>query len=58
MDHQPHNTDKKTYVFEGYAGADKAHQLNVRIIAKKAWQYLFCRNTCLTFEFFVKVDIN
>ena len=36
--------NNRTYVFEGYAGADKKHQLNVRIIAKKAWQYLFCRN--------------
>ena len=34
----------KTYVFNGYAGADSANRLNVRVIAKKAWQYHFCRN--------------
>ena len=34
----------KTYVFDGYAGADKKHTLNVRIIAKKAWQAHFVNN--------------
>ena len=34
----------KTYVFEGFAGADSHNQIKVRVIAKKAWQYLFCRN--------------
>jgi len=38
------NDNKKTYVFEGFAGADNENQLNVRIVAKKAWQYMFCRN--------------
>ena len=38
------NNNEKTYVFEGYAGADKDNQLNVRVLAKKAWQYMFCRN--------------
>ena len=33
-----------TYIFQGYAGADKENQLNVRVFAKKAWQHLFCRN--------------
>ena len=36
------NDNKKTYVFEGFAGADNENQLNVRIIAKKAWQFMFC----------------
>ena len=33
-----------TYIFEGFAGADNDYTLPVRIIAKKAWQYHFCRN--------------
>ena len=36
--------DSNTYVFDGYAGADKDNRLNVRIIAKKAWQAFFCSN--------------
>ena len=35
-------SSKKTYVFEGYAGADKDYRLPIRVIAKKAWQYMFC----------------
>ena len=38
------NNDNPTYIFDGYAGADKDFRLPVRIIAKKAWQYMFCRN--------------
>ena len=33
-----------TYIFEGYAGADEDYKLPIRVIAKKAWQYMFCRN--------------
>ena len=33
-----------TYVFEGFAGDDIHHQISVRMIAKKAWQALFCHN--------------
>ena len=33
-----------TYIFEGYAGADENYKLPIRVIAKKAWQYMFCRN--------------
>jgi phosphoenolpyruvate carboxykinase (ATP) len=33
-----------TYVFEGFAGDDPHHQISVRMIAKKAWQALFCYN--------------
>ena len=36
--------DSKTYVFDGHAGADPKYSLNVRIIAKKAWQAHFVRN--------------
>ncbi|MAM43411.1 MAG: phosphoenolpyruvate carboxykinase (ATP), partial [Candidatus Marinimicrobia bacterium] len=31
----------KTYIFDGFAGADANYSLNVRIIAKKAWQAHF-----------------
>ena len=34
----------KTYVFDGFAGADPKYSLNVRIIAKKAWQNHFVHN--------------
>ena len=36
--------DSKTYIFDGFAGADSAYSLNVRIIAKKAWQAHFVHN--------------
>ena len=40
-----YNTDiKKTYIFDGFGGADKNHQLPIRIIAKKAWQAHFSNN--------------
>ena len=34
----------KTYIFDGYAGADPKYALNVRFIAKKAWQSHFVHN--------------
>ncbi len=34
----------KTYLFDGFAGADPKYALNVRIIAKKAWQAHFVHN--------------
>ena len=34
----------KTYVFDGYAGADPKYSLKVRILAKKAWQAHFVHN--------------
>ena len=36
--------DSKTYIFDGFAGADPSYTLNVRIIAKKAWQAHFVHN--------------
>ena len=36
--------DSRTYVFDGFAGADPEYRLKVRIIAKKAWQAHFCHN--------------
>ena len=38
------NSRTKTYVFDGFAGADPNHALSVRIIAKKAWQAHFVHN--------------
>ena len=40
-----YNSDSsKTYVFDGYGGDDKDHQLPIRIIAKKSWQAHFANN--------------
>jgi len=41
-----YNMDKEsdTYIFDGFGGAAVDHRLNVRIIAKKAWQAHFCHN--------------
>ena len=36
--------DNDFYVFDGFAGDDKDHNLNVKIITKKAWQSLFVNN--------------
>ena len=32
------------YLFDGRCGADPRHSINVRILAKKAWQAHFCQN--------------
>ena len=37
-------SQSKTYVFDGFAGADPEHALNIRVIAKKAWQAHFVHN--------------
>ena len=40
-----YNADSsKTYVFDGFGGDDKDHQLPIRIIAKKSWQAHFANN--------------
>ena len=44
IDYYNVNNHTSTYIFEGYAGADSDYTLSVRVIAKKAWQYHFCRN--------------
>ena len=36
--------DSNSYLFDGFAGADKTYSINVRIIAKKAWQAHFAHN--------------
>ena len=42
--------DSNTYVFDGYAGADRNNRLNVRMIAKKAWQAFFCSNMFINIQ--------
>ena len=44
------NDKKDVYIFEGYAGSDDIYKLPIRVIAKKAWQYLFCRNMFINLE--------
>ena len=44
IDYYNTTSDSKTYVFDGFAGADPNHSLKVRIIAKKAWQAHFVHN--------------
>ena len=39
--------DKKVYVREAYAGADKTHRLRVRVINTMAWHNLFAYNMFL-----------
>ncbi|MCB1032210.1 MAG: phosphoenolpyruvate carboxykinase (ATP), partial [Acidobacteria bacterium] len=36
--------DRDLFVFDGYAGADPAYRLRVRIITERAWHNLFARN--------------
>ena len=38
------NANTKTYIFDGFAGADLSHTLPIRVISKKAWQNHFCHN--------------
>ena len=38
------SSSSSTYVFDGFAGSDPEFRLNVRVIAKKAWQAHFCNN--------------
>ncbi len=44
IDSYNQNGDTKTYIFDGFAGADHDHALPIRVIAKKAWQNHFCHN--------------
>lgn len=39
-----HMQQRDLYVFDGYAGADPAYRLKVRVINENAWQNLFARN--------------
>ena len=44
------DNDSKIYVFDGHAGADPNYCLNVRIIARKAWQAHFVRNMFISIK--------
>jgi phosphoenolpyruvate carboxykinase (ATP) len=45
IDYYEGNEDGKgAYIFDGFCGADADNRLNVRIIAKKAWQAIFVNN--------------
>ena len=44
IDYYNQSTETKTYLFDGFAGAAPKYALNVRIIAKKAWQAHFVHN--------------
>jgi len=44
IDYYNGSTQSKTYIFDGFAGADPRHRINVRMIAKKAWQAHFSHN--------------
>lgn len=40
--------DKKVYVRDAYAGADKTHRLKLRVVNTLAWHNLFCYNMFIT----------
>ncbi|MFY0605275.1 MAG: phosphoenolpyruvate carboxykinase (ATP) [Cyclobacteriaceae bacterium] len=40
--------DKKLYVRDAYAGADKTHRLKLRVVNTLAWHNLFCYNMFIT----------
>ncbi len=35
--------NRELYVFDGYAGADPAHRVSLRVVTEKAWHSLFAR---------------
>ncbi|MEM8933508.1 MAG: phosphoenolpyruvate carboxykinase (ATP) [Acidobacteriota bacterium] len=39
--------ERDLFVFDGYAGADSEHRLNVRVVNERAWHNLFARNMFL-----------
>ena len=42
-----HLEGKDVFVFDGYAGADPAHRIRVRVVTELAWHSLFARNMFL-----------
>jgi len=42
-----HMQNKEIFVFDGFAGADKKHQINIRVINEFAWQNLFIHQLLL-----------
>ena len=46
-----HLSGRDLWVFDGYAGADPSHRLNVRVVNENAWHNLFARNLFLRPDF-------
>lgn len=44
IDYYNNSKENKTYIFDGYAGADEDYSISVRILAKRAWQAHFAHN--------------
>ncbi len=44
LDYYNSNKNEKTYMFDGYGGADPKYRLPIRVIARKAWQAHFANN--------------
>ena len=44
LDYYNSNSSEKTYIFDGYGGADTKYRLPIRIVARRAWQAHFCNN--------------
>ena len=44
IDYYNSSKEKRTYLFDGYAGADKEYSISVRVLAKRAWQAHFAHN--------------
>jgi len=44
IDSYNENGNSKTYIFDGFAGADHDYALPIRVISKKSWQNHFCHN--------------
>ena len=42
--YEANHDDRGVYIFDGFSGADEDQCLNVRILAKKAWQAIFVNN--------------
>lgn len=45
-----HVHERECFVFNGYAGADPAHQLGVRVITEYAWQSMFIHQMLIRIE--------
>ena len=44
LDYYNSNPSEKTYIFDGYGGADPKYKLPIRIVARRAWQAHFANN--------------
>ena len=44
LDYYNSNANEKTYLFDGYGGADIKYRLPIRIVARRAWQAHFANN--------------